>query len=744
MAVHVDEVVSEDAKKKRILALRMVLGRAQGLVCIAFLTKTKKFHEQFFSWPEQEQLVHSAIEEKILDHNIYFCPQLFTEKKRTKQTVQWTPSAWADLDFCNPDRMFVEPSLTLESSPGRYQAFWVMERENDPDVMEDLSRRIAYKHASQGADRSGWDLTQLLRVPYTFNFKYMKVESEVPVVKVIGMNRNRYRIDDFAEDYPASPDYLSVDDIPVPAITAIAEDLLQERRNVINPLIWTLYAETPAMEANWSDILWRLLMLLFEAGYPREEVYAIATEAKCNKYARDGRPAQQLWKDVLRAEGKAELHQKLLIPVPEEFEPLLSSHEQEQVGKLEPTFVERYIKWASALGDAAPQYHQAGAFIALSSLLAGSVRLPTSFGVIIPNIWFMILADTTLTRKTTSMDIAMDLLTEIDEDVVMATDGSIEGLLTSLSIRPNRPSIFLRDEFSGLLEQMSKKDYMAGMPELLTKLYDGKMQKRILRKETIEVRDPRLIVFAGGIKNKVTGLLNFEMVSSGFMPRFIFITAESDIARVRPIGPPTIKTTGERDEIVSELSAISGFYNRSQTMVVEKLKTTIERKVITDAELTTDAWIRYNKLENDLLTRGLKHDRPEIMTPVCDRLAKSILKAAVLLSAARQRSNNLIIQVEDLLRAIKFGEQWYSHGITVLENVGKGDIERRLDLILNAIARQPQGASRSQIMQSYHLTARDASSIFETLEQRGGITRRRAGRTETLHANTELIKKRGK
>src|SRR6185503_18286841 len=174
------------------------------------------------------------------------------------------------------------------------------------------------------------------------------------------------------------------------------------------------------------------------------------------------------------------------------------------------SFVERYIEWAKSLGDAAPQYHQAGAFTALSALLAGSVQLPTSFGVMKPNLWFMILADTTLTRKSTAMDIAMDLVMEIDDDVIMATDGSIEGLLTSLSTRPGKPSVFLRDEFSGLLEMITKRDYYAGIPELLTKMYDGKMQKRILRKESIEVRDPVLLVFAGGIKDKITGLLSFE------------------------------------------------------------------------------------------------------------------------------------------------------------------------------------------------------------------------------------------
>jgi predicted transcriptional regulator len=575
-------------------------------------------------------------------------------------------------------------------------------------------------------------------VPFTYNYKYKaKTSSELPVVVPIMVNRNVYRPSDF-DEYPETPDYIKTD-IPFPApvdLPQVAEDLLQARRLLINPLVWRYFQEKP--EGTWSERLWNLQMLCFEAGYTREEVYVICRDSACNKYARDGKPAELLWKEVCRAEARADLHNKLLVPAPETFKGLLTDEERARVDAQGDTFIERYITWASSLGDAATQYHQAGAFVALSALLAGSVRLPTSYGTVIPNLWFMILADTTLTRKTTAMDIAMDLLIEVDEDVVMATDGSLEGLLGSLGARPGRPSIFLRDEFSGLLEQMTKKDYMAGMPELLTKLYDGKMQKRVLRKEIVEVRDPRLIFFAGGIKNKITSLLTYEHVSSGFMPRFVFITAESDITRLRPVGPPTIKTTGDRDAILGELTEIAKFYSQTQMLHVEKLKTSVEMKKTWEATLTPDAWMRYNKLESDLLEAGLASQRPDVMTPIGDRLAKSILKAALLLSAATSRDDDVTVTELDILRAMKYGEQWRAHAEEVMENVGKGYAERQLDTIYNAILKKTVdgGVPRSYLMQSYHLNARDANMIFETLEQRGLVRRQKAGRTEVLTATS--------
>lgn len=721
--------VSADTDRLRELFLRQLFGDHTGYVCIAYATKARKdFREEFFMWPKESDKVLKLVNDVYQGHNVWICPHLFFERKRKKETVKLTPNSWSDLDTCDPKDLLVEPTLLVESSPGRWQAYWSYEKPVDSDDAENISQRIAYKHADEGADRSGWDLTQLLRMPMTYNYKY----ATTPIVTVIEANRKRYRLQDFAEHYPQVEGF-SYLDIDMPAATDLPdhEELLAHYKYKVNPLVWRLYGETPT--GSWSEPLWQLQMMLFEAGLSREEVFSISRFAACNKYDRDGTNIRMLWKEVCRASARHEANTHALMPKDYIENPLITNEERASI-EGDDTFIERYITWAKSLGDAAPQYHQAGAFIVLSSLLAGNVQLPTSFGVVKPNLWFMILADTTLTRKSTAMDIAMDLVMEIDDDVLMATDGSIEGLLTSLSTRPGKPSVFLRDEFSGLLEMITKKDYYAGMPEFLTKLYDGKMQKRILRKESIEVRDPCLIVFAGGIKNKITSLLSFEHVSSGFMPRFVFITAESDITRVRPLGPPTDWTDSNRSAILDEIADLAAHYKTDIEMTVKdsKVSWSVPRKF--DAKLSPEAWFRYNTLEQQLLDSGIHSTRPEIMTPVGDRLAKSILKAAVLLAASRQRSETLSVEVEDIIRAAAYGESWRMYGREVMESVGKGGLERRLDQILAAVNREP-GIPRSKIMQTYHLTAREMNMMIETLEQRALITRERRGRGEILHPN---------
>lgn len=717
--------MSDDAwTARRGTFFRMAFGSATGYICIATLQPgTKELRERFFEYPEQLESMLEHIEDVSDGNNVYFCPQLLTSKRRKKENVKYCPNAWADLDACDPTLLYVKPTLLVESSPGRFQALWSFEVPQDALTGESVSRRIAYEHADDGADKSGWDLTQLLRVPLTYNMKY---DAEL-MVTVVAKGPENYRITDF-QGYP---EHHRRDEskVPFPDADTLAPlfaqdpiEYLEARRYIVGSKAINLFKDVP--EGDWSTALWQFMSRLFEVGQSREQVYWLATHAACNKFLRDGRSGEALWDDVVRAYiNQHRVGKTVVIPELNEVE-LLSTDELERVQGRE-TFVERYIEWASGLGDAATQYHQAGAFVILSSLLAGRVVLPTSFGTMLPNLWFMILADTTLTRKSTAMDIAIDLLVEVDPDAIMTTDGSIEGLLQGLSGRPSRPSIFLRDEFTGLLESMTKKDYMAGMAETLTKLYDGKMQKRLLRKESITVTKPVLIVFAGGIKSKTQQLLTLEHISSGFMPRFVFLTAESDTSRVLPMGPPIVRDTSGREALLQEMWDMFLHYDRELSsgpgIAIEPKKHTW------NATLTPEAWLRFNKFEAAMMEAGVKSERADILTPIYDRLGKSTLKCATLLAASESRSDTVVVTELDILHAISYARRWREYAIDIINGVGKTAGEHEVDRVLSTIRANP-GIARSTIMQRYHLTARSADALFQTIEQRGLVTASREGR----------------
>lgn len=710
----------------------LILGPESGYMTLAFLSaRTRAWHEAFYSYPNAIDDALADVDKHLLTHNIYFCPTVLAEPKRVKASVHHSKVVWADLDTCHPSNMRVKPSLVLQTSPQRYQAYWFLNSVELATEVEVINKAIAYAHKDQGCDTSGWDLTQMLRVVSTKNHKYA---GELHDVIIHDLDTSlKYDLSDF-DVYEKVPG-AELDEIPEMQSLeqwGSADQIWEQNRGQINPAAWNLFINEPS--GSWSEKLWQLELFLFTGGLTREQVFIVANAAACNKYARDGRNPAFLWREVCRAESTAarpahaptinvgsaddDDDQEIVWSAP----PILSDTERSYCAN-NPTFVEEYIEWAKTIGDAAWQYHQAGAFMILSTLLSGTVKLPTSFGTVQPNLWFMILADTTLTRKTTAMDMAMDLLFEIDPECVLATDGSIEGLLTSLSMRPGRPSIFLRDEFSGLLEMITKRDYYAGMLETLTKLYDGKFQKRVLRKETIEVRDPCLVIFAGGIKDRTLQLLTYEHVNSGFIPRFCFITAESDVTRLKPLGPPTEQTLDTRHNLISRMTAVHSHYNKP----IGDSKFPIP--VNWEAKLTQAAWRRYNEIEAMMLQSALDSNVPDLLTPTFDRLCKSGLKAAILLAASSRLADDVVVDESDLVRAFYYVEQWQAHTMYIVSNIGKSTNEAQYDRILDMIEKRP-GITRSKIMQHFRLTAHQADVIFTTLEQRGLITRTKNGRGE--------------
>ena len=701
-----------------------IFGEERGIVALG-RKKGAEFSEAYYAYPDQLPEIINWINQHLDDGDLYYCPQLFDKKKRIKENVKSCPSLWADLDDVDPEAVAPKPSVLIESSPGRYQALWLLSEPGFPQTAEEASRKIGY---ANDADKSGWDLTQLLRIPLTYNTKYNRDEG-FPVVEIKLMRESRFKIESFMglED---PPEFKGTDEpFPEEAIKKLAsEDILQSYVGKLLPSVFQILAVPP--DRDWSSVLWSLETMLFEVGMTSEEVFVVTESAAANKYKRDKRSRADLWKEILKAkqavDAKLEMEREAEFTVGE----LLNDKERKIIAKIPPGFVEKYVEWGSAKSDAAPQYHEAGAFIILSAVLGEGVVLPTSYGNVVPNLWFMILGDTTLTRKTTAMEMAIDMLTTVYDESMLATDGSIEGLLSALSPRSNKTSVIWRDEFSGMLEAIKKREYYAGMLEALTKLYDGKYQKRVLRKETIEIRNSIFILLAGGIRGKIMELLEQSHITSGFIPRFIFISADADPSRYRPVGPPTKEILNVGTELIEMLEGMRNDYTPT-TMGILIAGTAINEPKPHKAELSPKAWERYNALEKQMVDAGSASDEPDLYTPTLDRLSKSVLKCAVLLASARQRPDGVVkVELNDILHAISYLERWLPHTLDVIQNAGKTLTEKTLDKALSLIMRGKD--SRSSFMRSMKVTARDAEWILETLEQRSMIIRTKAGKMERI------------
>jgi len=125
-------------------------------------------------------LAHSAA-----GREVYFCAHLLTARRRVKKRAAPVLALWADADGSGPPAGAPEPTAVVESSPGRRHLFWCLSRPLSPRRAEALNRRLSY---AVGADRSGWDLGQLLRPPGTRNHKYRSA----PRVRILELTGDRY------------------------------------------------------------------------------------------------------------------------------------------------------------------------------------------------------------------------------------------------------------------------------------------------------------------------------------------------------------------------------------------------------------------------------------------------------------------------------------------------------------------------------------------------------------------------
>lgn len=671
------------------------------------------------------------IELMAQSHNVWFCVNILSKQERKKEYCRPTNLVWADLDTCEPSTVDPPPSVIIQTSPSRWQAIWRMEIEVAPEIASNYSKRIAYAYSQDGADPSGWDLTQLLRVPLTYNFKYPNKELKtVPKVEL----EQALELLVPAALFEALPvvvieDDTADDDVPteLPEVEAV---IYKYHTSLKNTKFNTLFTQDLEIDDDWSRSLWHLINICIEAGMSRTETFAIAAASKCNKYARDNRPIRYLWREVVKADES----QTKLNVITANFQPIRLPEliTEEEINKLQPTFIDQYKNWAVEATDAVPQFHELSAFISLSGISASGLKLETSYGEQIPNLWGLILGDSTLTRKTTAMRMVIDLLTEIDDEVILATDGSAEGLLTGLGDRPHRISLFYKDEIAGFFESMNKKDYLAGMKETLTQLYDvPNFYTRRLRKEVIAIRRPIFIFFGGGIKDKTYELIDEQYILSGFLPRFLIVSGNTDISRIRRTGPGNTKSSTGREAIKSHLADMRELYQRQKGVTIAGQD--VFAPDITDVVLNPKAWDRYGDIEMLMANTASESAFAPVALPTFERLSRSLLKMATLLAAARQepKKGKITVEPRDINTAAYYIQRWMPYTLDLLQNSGKGATERLLGRIIKTIQREP-GITRGRIMQHHHLTKRMADEVLGTLDDRGQIKLVRAGRGTRL------------
>lgn len=272
--------------------LEMVWGpQGQGTAFFSGKGEGGDWHEHPFTWPRD--LTDSPFPPSSAD--IYFCPNLFSGSYRRIGEVKKSCWLYADLDEVDPDDIEIRPTVAWESSSERYQALWRLDKRVSPKILNELNKRLTYL---VGADKGGWDLTQVLRVPGTKNHKYDEPER----VRLLWDDGRTYKVSEIrsaVKEVDPGEGTVEVDELTIPELTPA--EVFAKHRKRIDRRTKRILLTKQAKEGERSDRLWELENLLLDAGVPPEEVFILVRSSVWNKYKGRSDETYRLWLEIQKA-----------------------------------------------------------------------------------------------------------------------------------------------------------------------------------------------------------------------------------------------------------------------------------------------------------------------------------------------------------------------------------------------------------------------------------------------------------
>jgi hypothetical protein len=375
-------------------------------------------------------------------------------------------------------------------------------------------------------------------------------------------------------------------------------------------------------------------------------------------------------------------------------DPVLKKKEQEfnssEVLNINSGFIFDYLKYAEPLTDAPKLFHFVCSLLILSTVLNKKVFLPYGDQVLYPNIYAVILAPSSLFRKSTSINIARRLLEDVQEDLILPNDVTYEKMVANLS--KQSVGLICWNEIGGALEVMSK-DYNIGLKALITELFDyTRIWKRELQSKIYIIESPCLSILGASTVEWFMDKIKEKDVRGGFLPRFIIIPAVKK--------EKTLALPGKRDEALRQslIETLKQKNQKSGEMYLEKA----EKEMYED-------W--YRKHEKELE----ESDKKEILSGFYSRLAIYVLKLAMIFQLSY--SDTLKIESEALIRACKLVDYLkLIFGKFLKEEFAVSFKMRQKNKVLQKV-KHHQGIGYSELLRLSHMLAVELKPILDTLIQ---------------------------
>lgn len=376
----------------------------------------------------------------------------------------------------------------------------------------------------------------------------------------------------------------------------------------------------------------------------------------------------------------------------------------------EDHFISQFVAYADRMSDGYKEYKILGAFWLLSSIVSRKpkIDLATSVDGIHLNIWTTCLGLSSISRKTTIIDMARHFLAYALGKPITDTDYSLEGYLESLSQEPIK--FMVNDEVSTTYQKMGQK-YNAGYFEFECKIYDGSSQNKRLAsggkrdQKTFDIKDPYVTKLTASTFTKFKRSITVPDFDSGFGYRFVYAAPTYEFNQ-RPLRLTTDEDITARSELEKRTALLVRLFRDMPpfTMGIEP-----------------EAMQFYIDTDIDVNKQLAKAPNQEFLASVWSRYGIYILKFAALIEIGKSTALSKIT-LESMKIAASMVLDYFLPTICDVYNLLTVDpTNNMIDRIIEALKASNGICAHSDLLRKTKLKSRDFKELIETMRESGQI-----------------------
>jgi len=295
----------------------------------------------------------------------------------------------------------------------------------------------------------------------------------------------------------------------------------------------------------------------------------------------------------------------------------------------------------------------------------------------------------------------------LGETAFINWEGSPQGLLQRLQTRDGQASVFVCDEYSGLLAGMNRGGHLAGLPQLLIKAFDGSVLENIRTRkrgpdgeshsDTDRVDNPYLVQLAAAPWDALVERATIDNVLDGFLARFVMVIGSA---------------TGRALPLITEEIREAGRAVYDQARAYAQRVQAIEQVALAPGVLAGQ-W----ELEQAYRRRADSSVRPDAAGASLKRLAETALKLAALLAIEENTGTVLAIREAHFVIATQITNRWAANALQLIEALGRTTFQRECDAVLRTIKSRPAGIQMAALYRLHRrLRQRDFDEILTALQ----------------------------